>query len=70
MAYHFKTPVQLEFPDMNHCPRCDGQWKKCSVCFGTGKIPDEMLELCRLLAQPKTIQAKVELNSLYGKFTR
>lgn len=58
--------TQLEFPNMNHCPRCEGRWKKCSLCNGTGTIPNEILEICRLLQKPKTIETKAELNSIYG----
>lgn len=64
--------TQLELPCMNHCPRCEGRWKKCSLCFGTGTIPDQMIELCRSIRTTplniaKTIRATIKLNRMRSR---
>lgn len=55
--------AQLELPHMNDCPRCDGRYKKCSLCFGTGKIPEQMLLLCRLIVANKTSEREELISS-------
>lgn len=78
--------AQLELPHMDHCPRCSGSGRmtqiinaKCPWCFGAGKISEANLKLYRAMTnamlynkadRTTTLQAKLNLSSLYGRFAR
>lgn len=65
--------TQLELPNMNDCPRCFRKLnKRCKLCNGSGKI-DFVIELFRTMDDIKrehVVQAKEDLNRLYGKFAQ